>query len=201
MLLRFPTLLNYSYEAKMAPALARLQDLLKLGDVELRQVVCRQPAVLGYSHEDNVAPKLARLQRELGLSADELRAVVVAQPNCLGLSFERNVAPKLRFLRSTAGLSEEELRERVLKRPSLLAYSLAGRLRPRITEAHRLDIKSIDVLIRITMTDAEFERYLSSVVREQRTLQRLADERFAMWTGDSQAVAAMLAESRKPAER
>ena len=148
--------------------------------------------MLGYSHDENIKPKLARLQRELGLSADELRAVVVAQPTCLGLSFERNLAPKLRFLRSTAGLSKQELRERVVKMPSLLAYSLAGRLRPRIVEAQRLDVAPVDVLVRITMTDAKFARYLHSVVVERRTLERLADERFAMWTGDSQAVAAML---------
>ena len=153
---RRPSLLGLSFDANVAPTLAKLQARLGLSEAQLQRLVVANPMLIGCSFHANVEPSLAKLQNRLQLSEEQLRKVVVAHPPVLGYSHEANLAPKLDFLQTELGLSAADLRDSIVAFPANLGYSLDKRYRPRLRATRLVGADASAVLRYAAWPNARF---------------------------------------------
>ena len=81
-------MLDFSWEANLAPKLDRLQRELELDTPELRRVLTTAPTAMGLSLEGTLLPRLAALAEVFALSKEELRRLVLKLPLVLLMSVE-----------------------------------------------------------------------------------------------------------------
>jgi len=98
--------LSYSFEAKIEPALAKLQAASP--PASPAAPVAR--GARACSRRRRPSSSSPRPQARLELSASSLRRLVLLYPAVLGYSYDANLAPKLQYLQEALELSPNELR-------------------------------------------------------------------------------------------
>ena len=114
------------------------------------------PDILTLSIENNLQPKFDFFTQELGFSNVQVRHIMLKRPQLLALSLDRNLAPKIEFLTKERkhikgfnvdtysgglGMPIDALRDWIVEYPQTLTFTLDTRIRTRVFDVVRLDLR------------------------------------------------------------
>ena len=149
----------------------------------LAQMLATNPDILTLSIDNNLKPKFDYLRDTVQFTKEQIRYIMLKRPQLLALSLDRNIIPKIEYFLQERqevtqkmnvdsysgglGMTMEEIREWILLYPQTLAFVLESRIKSRIFDVVRLDLK---------VGDDEGEAPMNFVTRSERS--------WSNWMGD-----------------
>ena len=152
LLVRYPGLLDMSYERNLAPTIGGLQRTLGLDDDRLRKVVQAAPSALGLNSEGTLLPRIKALRTTLRLAEEDAARLVARYPQLLINRVESKLEPMLRALRELLCVTAAEARSLVIRYPQIVSLSVDTNLLPSVASlrdalaidhAHRRELGEI----------------------------------------------------------